>query len=104
MSPCHFGDEIDKALAKYSAEVLYIPGGCTSFLQPLDVSFNKPPKDLLRTFYKEWLVQVTKELENTNKSKKEELMTKSSILRAPEESVIKEWFLKALPIIKPEVI
>ena len=30
-------------------------GGCTKFVQPADVSWNKPFKDRLREFYDEWM-------------------------------------------------
>jgi hypothetical protein len=32
----------------------YIPAGCTSFLQPLDVMINKPFKDKLREKFQGW--------------------------------------------------
>ena len=34
-APCHYGKEIEEALVKYLVDVIYIPGGCTSFLQPI---------------------------------------------------------------------
>ena len=38
---CHKGTEIDKAIEGTQISIVYIPGGCTSFLQPLDTSVNK---------------------------------------------------------------
>jgi len=41
---CHIMDSVKKQLRKTNAELAVIPGGCTSVLQPLDVSVNKPFK------------------------------------------------------------
>lgn len=40
---------------KYNTDIAIIPGGCTSKLQPCDVSWNKPFKDNYRELYDEWL-------------------------------------------------
>lgn len=94
---CHLG-EISHILKKYNAEVVVIPGGCTSFLQPLDVAVNKPLKDRIRAFYKDWLLEKSKELElaTSNQNAQNQVVTKGGVLRAPEELDIRKWFLEAL--------
>jgi hypothetical protein len=46
-----FAPQMTKALQgkfkKLNCTTLYIPSGCTSFVQVLDVSLNKPLKDLV---------------------------------------------------------
>jgi hypothetical protein len=37
-----------------------IPGGCTSKVQPLDVSLNKPLKAYLRGSWEEYLIAATR--------------------------------------------
>ena len=43
-------EAVQALLDKCSTDTTYIPGGCTSLIQPLDVSFNKPFKNTV-----EWL-------------------------------------------------
>ena len=48
--------EIKKSLELSETKVMMIPGGLTRYLQPLDVSINKPFKDGIRKKYNEyWL-------------------------------------------------
>ena len=44
----HCAEDIQELLASANSEVAFIPGGCTSKLQPLDVSLNKPFKAICR--------------------------------------------------------
>ena len=39
-----------------NVEVVFIPANCTSELQPLDLSVNKPMKDHLKTKFTQWYV------------------------------------------------
>jgi hypothetical protein len=39
----------------YNSDMCVIPGGCTSKLQPADVSWNKPFKNKISELYDEWL-------------------------------------------------
>ena len=43
----HCTEDIQDVLARANSEISFIPGGCTSKLQPLDVSLNKPFKTIL---------------------------------------------------------
>ncbi|KAH9372238.1 hypothetical protein HPB48_003445 [Haemaphysalis longicornis] len=47
-APIHKTDAARKALASKDTDVVFVPGGCTSIVQPADVSWMKPFKDSLR--------------------------------------------------------
>ena len=76
-APSHVKTEVKDQLKSSNIEVLYIPGGCTSLLQPLDVAINKPLKDHIRSQY-EWLDKSVK-----NK--------KTSSIPPPEPDDVIEW-------------
>jgi hypothetical protein len=40
-------DQLCREFKKLNCTMSYIPGGCTGFVQPLDVSLNKPLKALV---------------------------------------------------------
>ena len=64
--------------------VSVIPGGCTSVLQPVDVSLNKPFKDVLR---KEWVQYIIEQSEADP--------TPSGKLQVPSKQHIINWVEKA---------
>uniref|UniRef100_A0A0K0FPR9 DDE-1 domain-containing protein n=1 Tax=Strongyloides venezuelensis TaxID=75913 RepID=A0A0K0FPR9_STRVS len=51
---CHITDVVKEEVRKTS-KLAIIPGGLTKFLQPLDVSVNKPFKENLRSRWKAWM-------------------------------------------------
>ena len=56
---CHINEKIKETLKRMSTVMGVIPGGCTKFLQPLDVSIkNKPFKTIFRELYDEWYRKV----------------------------------------------
>ena len=57
----HLTDKVRDAFAKCGTELLIIPGGCTSILQPLDVSINKPFKGCIR---QEWCQHILAQSES----------------------------------------
>ncbi|CAG8801200.1 983_t:CDS:1 [Dentiscutata erythropus] len=51
----HIRNDIKRAFIVEGLDLLEIPGGTTSVLQPLDVSINKPFKNGMRQRWKEWI-------------------------------------------------
>ena len=50
-------DQVKEAFQQSNTTVIVIPGGCTSILQPLDVSINKPIKGHLRNSWVEYMLE-----------------------------------------------
>ena len=48
-------DGVNVLLKKKNTELVNVPPGCTSWVQPLNVSFNKPFKDVVRQQFKKHL-------------------------------------------------
>ncbi|RZJ99490.1 MAG: hypothetical protein EOO43_26260 [Flavobacterium sp.] len=56
----HKSENIVQCLQEtYDTEVVIIPGGCTSVVQPLDLGINKPMKDRLRSKFSGWMAEKT---------------------------------------------
>ena len=73
---------------KYNSDLCVIPRGCTSKLQPADVSWNKPFKSHLSEMYDEWLfsgpvekIKVITKLPNSEQSYKGKVKTHNYINR-----------------------
>ena len=52
----HLTEEVINLFAKYNCFYRLIPPGLTSYCQPLDISINKPFKDLLKLIYREFFI------------------------------------------------
>ena len=65
----HLTDSVKNQLRKMYTELVVIPGGMISVLQPMDVSINKPFKDRLRQQYLKWISNPACELTETGKIK-----------------------------------
>ena len=50
----HLADPVKRALRQTNTDVVVIPGGLTSILQPLDVCLNKPFKDCMKDGQRGW--------------------------------------------------
>ena len=46
-------DKVKCILKKNKTNLIYVPPGCTSRVQPLDVAFNKPFKDIIRQLFEQ---------------------------------------------------
>lgn len=76
----------------YNSDMAVIPGGCTSKLQPCDVSWNKPLKDLFRDMYDQWVLEGQVEL------------TRGGNRKQPDRIQILKWIKEAWSSITPELI
>ena len=94
----HLTDSMKNQLRKMKTELVVIPGGMTSVLQPMDVSINKPFKDRLRQQYLTWIVDPGRELTETGKIKcaapSEFVRWVSAAWKAIPESIIVRSFKK----------
>jgi len=76
----------------YNTDMAVIPGGCTSKLQPADVSWNRPFKAKLSELYDEWLFSGTVE------------ETRFGNRKAPPKPLLLRWVKEAWASITPEII
>ena len=53
----HLTDKVKDTFKRYNTTIVVIPGGCTSVLQPLDVSINKPVKSILRQSWERYMLE-----------------------------------------------
>ena len=80
---CHITDSVKKNLTRNNVDVVIIPGGCTKYIQPPDVSWNKPFKQHITEKYDEWMASGTQEY------------TVQGNVKAPQRRTIVLWILEA---------
>lgn len=90
---CHISENTKKHIKKFNVLASVVPGGCTKFIQAPDVSWNKPFKDRIRSFYDEWLA-----------SDQDKEFTTGGNLKAPNKRLIVEWVLKSWNELPKELI
>ncbi|KAH7960998.1 hypothetical protein HPB49_025661 [Dermacentor silvarum] len=56
-APIHKTQAAKNAFEEYDTDVLYVPAGCTSILQPADVYGNKPFKSTLRCLWEQYVCE-----------------------------------------------
>lgn len=88
----HLSDNIKTRLANGKCDLVVIPGGMTSQLQPLDVGVNKAFKDRIRAQYNQWLTENDHPLTPTGKIK-----------RASAGAIV-GWISKAWEDLPPSII
>ena len=54
---CHLTPDIKAILSSSHVNTIIVPGGCTTFIQAADVSWNKPIKEHLGEMYDKWLAE-----------------------------------------------
>ena len=93
-------DSVKKCLRKANAKLAVIPGGCTSVLQPLDVSVNKPFKGWLCTSWSTYIQGVSERVRS------EQEASVQAKIRPPTKQQIVDWIGSALEKLrgKPNLI
>ena len=69
----HLTEDVKKKMHSLGSDLVIIPGGMTTVLQPLDVSINKPFKGYVQAEYNKWFCEPNRELTPTGKIKRSAL-------------------------------
>lgn len=85
--PAHLTDDVKKTLRKGNTVTAIIPGGCTSKVQPLDVSLNKPFKIDLRKSWSAFIRAATEKMR--------EEAEPAERLKAADKATVLSWIVKA---------
>ncbi len=88
----HLTDTVKDSLLKTNSNLVVIPGGMTSVLQPLDVSINKPFKTYLKEEYDDWF------------SRSDLPVTASGNIKKASASEIARWVSSAWAKVSPEIV
>lgn len=88
----HYSPDAKELLENLKTDSILIPAGCTSLVQPADVSWNKPFKTKLRELWTEWMRDTTRKL------------TKSGKLKAPRRQDVINWISEAWHCVTKETI
>ena len=88
----HLTDEIKNKIQRLKSELVIIPAGMTSVLQPLDVSINKPFKARLSEQYDHWI------------SDHDQKLTASGKIKHAPPHVVAHWVSSAWTSIPAELV
>ena len=84
-------DSVRVAKERCNSDVLIIPGGCTSIVQPMDKCINKPFKESMRGSWQTWMLQ-------------DRTLTKAGNLKQPTRQDAINWVSAAWDSIKQDTI
>ena len=84
-------ESIKMAKERCNADVVIVPGGCTSIIQPMDKCINKPFKESMRKSWQEWMCQ-------------DRAKTKQGNLKQPTRHDAINWVSKAWDSISQETV
>ena len=84
-------DSIKKVKDCCNSDVIIIPGGCTSIVQPMDKRINRPFKEYMRASWQEWMQQ-------------DRAKTKKGNLKQPSRQDAINWVFKAWESIKLQTL
>ena len=90
---CHLMPFVQKSLKTKKIDAVFVPGGCTKYIQAPDVSWNKPFKAYCTEKYDEWLeaVGIYQETDGGN-------------LKPPPRRTIVNWILDSWNQLSSETI
>lgn len=80
----HLTEEVQRAFSECNTTTIVIPSGCTSVLQPLDVSINKPVKSIMRNAWSDYMLTQV------------EAQDAPGNIKPPSKQDILEWTASAL--------
>ena len=63
----HMTDDVKAACKKHTIDIVMIPGGCTKYLQPLDLTVNRSFKSKLKQHYHKSMKHYTGVIDKTRK-------------------------------------
>ena len=89
--PHQMENNIKKVKDSCNSDVIIIPGGCTSIVQPMDRCINRPFKEYMRASWQEWMRQ-------------DRAKTKKGNLKQPSHQDAINWVSKAWDSIKLETL
>lgn len=88
----HCTDAVKARLAETSTDLVIIPGGMTSMLQPLDVCLNKPFKAHVKRLYAQWMADGIYALTPTGR------------VRRPDIPLLCQWIVDAWKAIPADLV
>ena len=89
---CQIMDSAKNKVKEINADMLIVPGDCTTYIQTPDVCWNVPFKKLVTERYKAWLAESSQEY------------TAQGNLKATPRRTIVEWILEAWKTVHIDVI
>ena len=89
---CHISGPVKERLKKYNFDSLVIPGGCTKFVQTLDVSANAPFKSKISEEYDAWQAKGTK------------TYTQKGNVRAATKSILCDWVVSSWKSLSKDLV
>ena len=89
----HTSEAVATEFERQKVHTVVIPGGCTSILQPLDVSLNKPFKGILRRHWQQYMFDKTAELEEARKEGEDP--RQFSKIPPPSRQILVDWIADA---------
>jgi hypothetical protein len=90
---CHISESTKTALRTYNSTVAVVPGGCTKYIQPADVSWNKAFKAKMTEYYGQWMA-----------GDQDKELTRGGNLKAPSKLLMLKWIREAWNSLDKEII
>ena len=89
----HTMNSVERRLQEVGVECYFIPGGCTSVAQPIDVGVGKPFKDRLREKWMDWAIELGEDIVDYPPPSRAQVVgwIDSSLAEITNESVRNSW-------------